>query len=416
MLRLSRSLSVFALALGFLFLNTATAHTSAAQPVSGQPQALPGSQTTALRVSSTNAPLQVLGSDGMRHLEYDLIITNVFIAPVTLTSVAVTTSDGSQLLRLEGDDLLADTEPIFYAGQDATPPSPIPAGGTVAVVIDLVVPPGQVPAQIGHRVTYELPLDAPAQALISGRVVDGPGLTVDSREPVVIAPPLRGAGWLAGSGCCRAYSVHRSPRLVVDGASYIKPETFAIDWDQLRAGQVFAGDGSQNQQYFAFGADILSVADGTVVSVRDGLPDQTPNQLPTGVEQPEDYIGNHVIVQIQPGVWAIYAHLESGSIAVQVGDRVATGSLLGRLGNSGNSFSPHLHFQLSDGPDVLTSNSLPYVLDRYTLVGTASTASIEEEAPDLIETPSVSPQVRIAGMPTVQSSTYPLVATVQDFP
>ena len=43
------------------------------------------SQPTALVVSPINRPLVVPGSDGLMHLEYDLLVTNVFVAPVTLT-------------------------------------------------------------------------------------------------------------------------------------------------------------------------------------------------------------------------------------------------------------------------------------------------------------------------------------------
>jgi Peptidase family M23 len=386
------------------------------QTTAGQVQATPSTENTALLISSTNAPLQVLGSDGMQHLEYDLIVSNVFGAPVTLTAVEVFGDDGTQLFRLTGDDLLANTEPIFYVGQKVTPPSSIPVDGSVAVIMDVVVPIGEVPGRVENRVSYALPSDARALAIIPGRAVYGPDLDVDPRQPIVIAPPLRGSGWYAGSGCCAAYSVHRSPRLVVDGDRYIKPETFAIDWSQLSGARLFASDGSQNQQYFGFGADILSVADGTVVSVRDGMPDQTPNQIPAGVDQPEDFIGNHVIVQIQPDVWAIYAHLELGSVAVHAGDSVAAGQLLGRLGNSGNSFGPHLHFQLSDSPEIFGSTSLPYLFDSYTLAGTVSAAAVEEDAPGDTEGPSEQPQAIISGTPTAQNGTYPLVDTVQDFP
>ena len=78
-----------------------------------------------------------------------------------------------------------------------------------------------------------------------------------------------------------------------------------------------------------------------------------------------------------PAVWVTYAHLQPGSIPVALGDRVTTGQLLGRLGNTGNSTGPHLHFQLADGPDVLTSNSLPFVFDRYTLAGAIDPVAAE---------------------------------------
>ena len=45
------------------------------------------------------------------------------------------------------------------------------------------------------------------------------------------------------------------------------------------------------------------------------------------------------------------------------------------MGNSGNSIAPHLHFGLLDGPDPGTANSLPFVLDHYTVSGAVDPAS-----------------------------------------
>ena len=380
-----------------------------ATPGAGASQpAPPAAQPTALLVSATNAPLRVPGSDGMEHLEYDLLITNAFTAPVTVLSVDVTDPDGRVLLRLEGDALAAVTQTVIFTG--ASPGTQIPVGVTVATVIDLIVPPGEVPARISHRVAYSLPAGAPAITLFDSREVIGPDLTVDPRSPVVIAPPLRGAGWLNGNGCCLADTPHRAARLPVDGARLVKFETFAIDWLRLQDGRSYAGDGTRNEQYFAFGAEILSVADGTVVSVRDGMPEEAPHQPTVAVQHPADYAGNHVVVQIQPDVFAFYAHLQPGSVAVQVGERVTTGQLLGLLGNTGNTTEPHLHFQLSDGPDIFAANNLPFVFDRYTLAGT-----LDPERITGLFDPSA-PPVSVVGPPQIQTGTHPLVLTVQDFP
>jgi len=42
---------------------------------------------------------------------------------------------------------------------------------------------------------------------------------------------------------------------------------------------------------------------------------------------------------------------------------------LALLGNSGNSTAPHLHFQISNGPNMATANSLPYEIARFTSRG-----------------------------------------------
>jgi hypothetical protein len=369
---------------------------------SGQatPVAPPGvtARTTALVVTAIHDPLRVMGSDGTVHLEYDLILTNVFTAPVSITAIEVLTTDDQSLLRLEGDALEAMTQPLF----GRTPTDLVPESGAVAVLLDVVVPPEQVPARLTHRITYDLAPDASNLAIIGSHEIVGPELAVDTFTPVVIAPPVRGTGWVNANGCCDA-SAHRSARLAVDGSHLVKFELFAIDWIRLEGTRLFTGDGTRNEDYFAFGAELLAVADGTVAFVRDGLPEDTPNEPPTTVHQPLDYGGNEVVLELEPGVYAFYAHLQPGSIRVQIGETVTTGQVLGLLGNTGNSTAPHLHFQLADGPDILTATSLPFVLDHWTLAGTVDPASTASD-------------VRVTGTSAPQTATLPLDQTVEDFP
>lgn len=189
-----------------------------------------------------------------------------------------------------------------------------------------------------------------------------------------------------------------------------KIETFAIDWLRMRDGRLFEGDGTRNEQWFAYGEEIVAAASGTVTATRDGVANQTPNQPLVGIETPRDFAGNYVIVQIAPDTWAAYAHMVPGSVAVQVGDRVTVGQHLGLLGNTGVSTAPHLHFQLCDGPDIVTSNSVPFVFTDYTLAGTIDDAQLVPALTD----PNAPPLV-VTGPAEAQSKTYPLVFTVADF-
>jgi len=115
-------------------------------------------------------------------------------------------------------------------------------------------------------------------------------------------------------------------------------------------------------------------------------------------------------VQIEPGVWAFYAHLQTGSVAVEIGDQVATGQSIGRLGNSGNSIGPHLHFGLIDGPNPLTANSVPMVIDRYSLTGSVDPASLFAALGD----PEALALQRDA-TPQPQSGTLPMNMAITDF-
>ena len=110
-----------------------------------------------------------------------------------------------------------------------------------------------------------------------------------------------------------------------------------------------SGPPDQLSSYAFFGDEIYSVADGTVVAITDGLPEQVPGKLPEGATI-QMAAGNHVVVDIK----------------VKVGDKVVTGQVLGLLGNSGNTDTPHLHFHVMDGPSPLVSNGLPYVFTAFT--------------------------------------------------
>jgi hypothetical protein len=363
-------------------------------------------QLTAIVVSAIGGPIGVPGSDSRQHIEYDLVITNVFNGPVKMSTIEVLTLDGDSLLSVAGNDLVVATQPLL----GLTPLEEIPASGTAVVIIDVAVPLDQVPDRLTHRITYTLPSNAPWAGQIESLTVDGPELVVDNRAPVVIAPPVHGPGWLNAFSCCDASSVHRGGRAAADGARIVKSETFAIDWILLQDNRFFEGDGARNEQWFAYGAEVTAVAPGTVVFARDGLADGTPKSLPSTLQEPGDSAGNHVVVQIEPGVWAFYAHLQTGSVAVEIGDQVATGQSIGRLGNSGNSFGPHLHFGLIDGPNPLTANSVPMAIDRYSLTGSVDPASLFAALGD----PEALALQRDA-TPQPQSGTLPMNMTITDF-
>jgi hypothetical protein len=70
--------------------------------------------------------------------------------------------------------------------------------------------------------------------------------------------------------------------------------------------------------------------------------------------------GNSIILDIGGGRYALYAHLQPGSILVRRGQHVRTGERLALVGNSGNASGPHLHFHLCDAPSALECQGLPY--------------------------------------------------------
>jgi murein DD-endopeptidase MepM/ murein hydrolase activator NlpD len=130
------------------------------------------------------------------------------------------------------------------------------------------------------------------------------------------------------------------------------------------------GDPKDVHAYSDYGAQVLAVAGGTVVSTLDTLDDQVPGSLPDPATITLANVdGNHVVLDLGGGHYAFYAHLQKGSVTVHPGDRVHRGQVLGLLGNTGNTSAPHLHFHLMDGPSVLGSDGLPYTYGRVDLAG-----------------------------------------------
>jgi hypothetical protein len=353
---------------------------------------------TAFVVSPIHEAQIVRGGDGIDHVEYDLLIVSVLPEPVMLSSIAVLNPAGKELMRIEGAALAAVTQPLFAH----TKTTEIPASAAVAVEIDLILPPGTAPERLTHRIAYALKAGSVLAPMYDNPVVDAPEVTIAHQPAMVLKPPVKGDGWLVSSGCCKP-NLHRDLRVAIDGRRIETPEAFAIYWAKVKNGRIFDGDGSKNEQHYAFEQDVLAVGDGTVVSIQDGKPETTPNQSMVP-ETNKDYGGNHVILKIARNVFALYVHLHTGSVAVKVGDVVKAGAPLAKIGNTGPSFGPHLHFGLSDKPDFFSGRALPFVFASFAMVGIidfdASTGDHVVVAPD-------SRRVR---------SAYPVVGSLVNFP
>ena len=140
-------------------------------------------------------------------------------------------------------------------------------------------------------------------------------------------------------------------------------QRFAIDF-LVRRGtgsrrRSYKNAGRANADFYAFAQPVLAPADGRVVQVVDGVPDNLPGQVDVYFR-----LGNMVVLDLGRGEFAYLCHLQQGSPSVRVGERVRRGQVVGRCGNSGNSTEPHLHFQLSDGPQFSRAGSLPAYFRR----------------------------------------------------
>ena len=156
--------------------------------------------------------------------------------------------------------------------------------------------------------------------------------------------------------------------MVLGGKARI-PQRFATDWAKLGAdGSSFHGERA-NTNFYGYGAEVLAVADAVVAEVKDGIPENLTaddRAVPITLETAG---GNSVVLDLGKGNFAWYAHLKPQSVRVRPGEKVRRGQVLARLGNSGNSFSPHLHFHVMNGRSPLASEGVPYVFESFEVQG-----------------------------------------------
>ena len=154
--------------------------------------------------------------------------------------------------------------------------------------------------------------------------------------------------------------------------------------------------GVRAEDCYGWGETVHAPFDGEVVAAADGWPDRERLSLLRDLlavslfapdATPEDYrplTGNYVILEGGPG-FALFGHLRRGSLRVRPGQTVAEGEPLAAVGNSGNSTSPHLHFQLMDGRDPFKARGLPCRFRSYERLRGDAWEEVFDSVPEALE-------------------------------
>ncbi|MFZ1887534.1 MAG: M23 family metallopeptidase [Candidatus Binataceae bacterium] len=348
-------------------------------------------------LSIKNAPVPFAGSDGRTHLVYELWLTNFSSGEAVIEQVQIL-GDGHLLATLNAAEVAARLQP---AGLRVSIGRMMP--GTVALLFVHVVLPkdAAIPSALSHQVKAHFDAAPPGQ---QERTATLDGTRVDRRRVAVIGPPLKGERYVSADSCCDA-TRHTRAALPIDGAVWVA-QRYAVDWEQLNDDdRICSGPTNLVKSYTIYGKQVLAVADGTVVTAINDQPDVPPGSFPPGLTL-DQADGNAVILDLGGGNYAMYAHMQPGSVRVAVGDNVTRGQVLGLVGNSGNTLAPHLHFQMMDSPRSLESNGLPYEIDRYQVTastpGTEAFDQAEANGTPLALTPMTPPRQVTSALPLDQ--------------
>jgi hypothetical protein len=315
------------------------------------------------------APMPVK-SNGQIHLAYELHVTNFEARNLTLNRIEVLAQGNSKTPLAS----YRDTELTNLLARPGAPSNLVDKrviGGMRAVIyLWLTVTAGHpVPTSLRHRLFFTAISSAGND---EEEVMDGAEVTVRKELPLVVAAPLRGGPWIAGNGPSNA-GHHRRMLLALNGRVSIS-QRFAYDFMKLgEDGKAVQGDRSKNENWFGYGSEVLAVADGIISEAQDDIAENSPltPKRPIPIPSAKTVGGNFLILNLGNGNFAFYAHMQPNSFRVKLGDRVRRGEILGRLGNSGNSDAPHLHFQISNAQSISDGEGLPFVFESFDVLGEA---------------------------------------------
>lgn len=203
---------------------------------------------------------------------------------------------------------------------------------------------------------------------------------LERNDPIIVEFPLRGE-WLSPNTPGTKIPSHGTNQL---GTRYAY-DFIQVDWSRVgkpayRVSLMqYLLSGVPLSEYYCWGQEVYSPCDGIVIAAEDGYVENVKTNLLLDMSNAyknaryfdpakddiQSIAGNYIIIQYSENVYAAICHLQAGSIQVSVGENIKTGNIVGRVGHSGNSFAPHLHFQLMDSNDIATANGIPCAFKKY---------------------------------------------------
>lgn len=288
-----------------------------------------------------------------------------------------------EILNAESEDLIqsfskgAEDWPLVFSDPLQETPVLLQSGPLNAnyIPLQLRIPKSaKKPAKITHRLIFESHSQSSEIAILGGEFKPSYGEKVR-----VISAPVRGENLVLLNQGDNGY--HFNAVFFRNGQPFTGL-AYAFDSIQTNAARnsILKNGGSiyNNEAYCNFGQPIVAATSGVVVSIVDRFENQQGHRKSMPITA-DNLAGNHVIVDIGGGHYALYAHCQQGSfVGLKVGETISVGQPIAKIGNSGNSDGPHLHFEIfKASQDPLWSTGVPFVLDEFTVLARAEGSDMD---------------------------------------
>ncbi len=148
----------------------------------------------------------------------------------------------------------------------------------------------------------------------------------------------------------------------------ILSQRYAYDLEIRKNDLPYHDDYKENKNYYSYLKNIICPCDGWVIKVENSYDNTRILENRPVINDIKDPCGNHIIIKHPHNEYSFICHLEKNTITVHEGDLVKEGEILGKVGNSGNTQGPHIHFHLQNSPDIITGKGIKIKMkNTYTI-------------------------------------------------
>lgn len=216
---------------------------------------------------------------------------------------------------------------------------------------------------------------------------------INYKNTLIVEFPLRGE-WIAPNTPAKMVPSHGTNEL---------GQRYAYDFVQLEdKGRFYRANklryllfGVPLNICYCWGKEIYAPCNGKIIESKDGYKERHrvhiltdilaiyKNSLTFNLKKKgfQPVVGNYIIMECDSNVYAFFAHFQKDSIAVSVGENVQKGQFLGKVGHSGNSTEPHLHFHLMDNSDLTRAKGISCAFEKYEVLQDGEWKTVRNSIP-----------------------------------
>ncbi|MDQ2833038.1 MAG: M23 family metallopeptidase [Acidobacteriota bacterium] len=165
-------------------------------------------------------------------------------------------------------------------------------------------------------------------------------------------------------------------RLQADPAKAVSANLYAYDFMRTGPeGALYGRDLTRKEDWFSYGASVRAPEAGTIVRAANDIPENTldstgNSHIPPAAETKDpNGFGNYVAIRHSDGRVSWLLHMQPGSVTVHTGNVVHAGQVLGKIGFSGDSLFPHLHYNVTNAPSYPAQGVPSYFRDFTRVLG-----------------------------------------------